>query len=580
MNNVAMGNVSMDSGVIAHVERFGRIRDKARTITQAGRPQKGQDQIGTVARPPSGQGIVEAGGRRFDPEPGGRWIEQAGQAHGGVDAEPRQVAAHARGPTLQQVVDQGDRHFQVPEKISDAALHRVRQHPAIGAGQRKQQVAVAEIIEGENGAVHPDQGVAVLGIADDRGFDIPRWTGITGRRVPAAGAAGCQHQSQQCGWPQRTPKEPDHLESPGHASSEGKAIRALVIVILLLLIALRAGAPLWLEQRINQHLAALPVYTGEVGDVDLHLWRAAYRMNGVRIVKREAAPDKPLFDAHRLEFALRWEALWRGHAVADILVFDADIHFVDTAGERDQDGAGTDWLRLFDALTPIPVDALNVRDSAVHFSNFAGAHVYLAELNGRLHNIANTRGRSGPMPARLEARALAMDQAPVELAIDLAPRVAPPAFDLKLRMQALDLSRFRLLTGSYAPFDVDAGEMDLVMELTAAEGQVRGYAKPLLRDLKIISLEKDLREDRDNALRLALESLAALLVKLLENPGSEKIATRIPISGDYREMERHWLPALGHILANAFIRGLGPEFESEAPDRRRPSATPPPLPPL
>lgn len=322
------------------------------------------------------------------------------------------------------------------------------------------------------------------------------------------------------------------------------------------------------------------MYTGEVGDVDLHLWRAAYRMEDVRIVKREAAPDKPLFDARRMEFALRWEALWRGQAVADIRVSQAEIHFVDRAGDRDQDGAGADWLRLFDALTPIPIDSLQVRNSAVHFSNFAGAHVYLAALDGEIRNIANTQNRSGPLPAHLVATARAMDQAPAELEMRLAPRLDPPAFRLQFRMQQLDLSEFRLLTGSYAPFDVDAGEMDLVMELEAAKGQLKGYAKPLLRDLTIISIDKDIREDQDHPIRLLLESAAALVAKLLENPGSNQIATRIPISGNYQDMQQHWLPALGHILLNAFVSGLGPEFDTDAAESATPQASPPPLPPL
>ena len=57
------------------------------------------------------------------------------------------------------------------------------------------------------------------------------------------------------------------------------------VFFVLLLAAARAALPSLVKDTVNRKLMALPAYDGHVDDVDLALWRGAYRIDGIRIVK-------------------------------------------------------------------------------------------------------------------------------------------------------------------------------------------------------------------------------------------------------------------------------------------------------
>ena len=51
----------------------------------------------------------------------------------------------------------------------------------------------------------------------------------------------------------------------------------------------------------NARLMALEAYDGHVDDIDLALWRGAYRIDGIRIVKTGAGQPTPFFSGDRIE---------------------------------------------------------------------------------------------------------------------------------------------------------------------------------------------------------------------------------------------------------------------------------------
>ena len=57
-------------------------------------------------------------------------------------------------------------------------------------------------------------------------------------------------------------------------------------IVAVVLIATRAALPYAVKDYVNRTLHGLEAYDGSVDDVDLALWRGAYRIDGIRIVKR------------------------------------------------------------------------------------------------------------------------------------------------------------------------------------------------------------------------------------------------------------------------------------------------------
>ena len=59
-----------------------------------------------------------------------------------------------------------------------------------------------------------------------------------------------------------------------------------VLALAVALIAIRAALPLIVKDYVNDRLHAMGAYDGSVADIDMGLWRGAYRIDGLEVVKK------------------------------------------------------------------------------------------------------------------------------------------------------------------------------------------------------------------------------------------------------------------------------------------------------
>lgn len=88
-----------------------------------------------------------------------------------------------------------------------------------------------------------------------------------------------------------------------------------IAALVLVLIAIHLALPYLVRNYLNDKLANMGDYRGEIADVDLALWRGAYRINGLQIVKVDGKVPVPFVKAPLIEFAVSWHSLWYDHAV-------------------------------------------------------------------------------------------------------------------------------------------------------------------------------------------------------------------------------------------------------------------------
>ena len=94
--------------------------------------------------------------------------------------------------------------------------------------------------------------------------------------------------------------------------------RKLVIglaALVLVLVAARIALPYVVKDFANRRLAALEAYDGHVGDIDIHLWRGAYSIDDIVIVKTGAKRPVPFFKARRADLSVEWRSLLKGSVV-------------------------------------------------------------------------------------------------------------------------------------------------------------------------------------------------------------------------------------------------------------------------
>jgi len=339
----------------------------------------------------------------------------------------------------------------------------------------------------------------------------------------------------------------------------------LVLVALVALgVIARAKLPGFVRDYVNRTLDRNPNYAGNIGDVEIHLWRGAYSIQDLRISKTAGHVPVPFFAAERVDFAIQWDALLHRRIVGRVLLEEPEMNFVDggTEGES-QTGAGGPWLQMIRDLFPFQINSAVVRDGTVHFRTYqknVPVDVYLTQFQATIDNLGNIRDETKPLVSTVRATGVMMDQAKVEFAMTLDPFSYRPTFQMALRLLGLDVTKLNELTLAYGKFDLKRGWFDLVIEADAKEGQLTGYAKPLFRDLKVFSLTEDIQEK--NALEVFWQALVGATATVFKNVPRDQFGTRIPFSGDLSQATTvDLLATIGNVLRNAFVRAYLPQLE-------------------
>lgn len=350
----------------------------------------------------------------------------------------------------------------------------------------------------------------------------------------------------------------------GFARPVLKFLGILLVVLIMALIVARLMLPGFLRDYVGRVLDQSTEFDGRVGEIDVHLWRGAYSIQDIDIVKTTGAVSIPYFECPRVDLSIDWSALWNGRLRGKVHMDRPALNFVDGASDEDsQTGADQPWLAMIKELFPFRIDKAEVVNGSIHFHaphKEPPVHIRLSEVQARLTNLTNVAESLEPLMADVQGTALAMESGHVEMSMSLDPQSHRPTFDLALQLLDLDVSELNALTSAYGAFDFEKGVFDLVLELSCKDGFLEGYAKPLFRNLKVIG-RRDL--ENDDPLRLFWEALVGLVGEVFENQPRDQLGTRITLEGHYDNPRTSLLEIIGNILYNAFVRAYLPRFEGK-----------------
>src|SRR4051812_13802782 len=132
----------------------------------------------------------------------------------------------------------------------------------------------------------------------------------------------------------------------------GKWLITLAVIVALLLGA-RVALPYAVKDYVNRQLAGLKSYSGHVDEIDIHLWRGAYSIDGIEITKKGAPRPVPFFKADRVNFSVEWPSLWRGSLVSEASFESPQLNLVQGKTEQDsQLGKEENWNQQLENLFP------------------------------------------------------------------------------------------------------------------------------------------------------------------------------------------------------------------------------------
>lgn len=338
----------------------------------------------------------------------------------------------------------------------------------------------------------------------------------------------------------------------------------VVVVLAVVLTVARLMLPRYVRHYVNRTLDRSLIYSGKIGDVQIHLLRGSYSIHDITISKRLETVPVPFFKAKRIDFAIQWNALLHHRVVGQMFMVQPELNFVDSPNENTtQTGENTPWLQMIRDLFPFRINRAVVRNGTVHFRTYqkkTPVDVYLSQVEGNVDNLGNIRSETTPLVSTVKATALAMNEAKCELIMTLDPFSYRPTFHLALRILGLDLTKINDLALSYGKFDFKRGWLDLVVEADSNEGLITGYVKPLFRNVKVFSLMKDIKED--TVMQFFWQALVGFTTTVFKNWNADQFGTVIPFNADATGTSPDILATIGNVLYNAFIRAYIPKLQS------------------
>ncbi|MFJ2536197.1 MULTISPECIES: DUF748 domain-containing protein [unclassified Pseudomonas] len=341
--------------------------------------------------------------------------------------------------------------------------------------------------------------------------------------------------------------------------------------IVVLLIALHIALPYLVRDYLNGKLADMGDYRGQITDVDLALWRGAYKINGLKIVKVDGKVPVPFVNAPLIDLSVSWHSLWYDHAVvAEVQFIKPEVNFVDGGNKQDsQTGKGTDWREQLGKLLPITLNEVRISDGRINFRNFNSkppVNMNATNVDASLYNLTNVVDTAGKRNARFEGKALLLGHAPLETTATFDPLSNFEDFEFRLRARDIELKRMNDFASAYGKFDFNAGHGDVVIEAKAENAKLTGYIKPLLRDVEVFNWQQDVENKNKSIFRSVWEALVGGTETVLKNQGKNQFATKVELSGNVHQQDINAFEAFLQILRNGFIQAFNARYERPKPD--------------
>ncbi|HLA71502.1 MAG TPA: DUF748 domain-containing protein [Steroidobacteraceae bacterium] len=343
--------------------------------------------------------------------------------------------------------------------------------------------------------------------------------------------------------------------------SRRRKILLALLIVFVALVGARLALPYVVKNYVNDKLATLDSYDGHVNDIDIHLWRGAYSIDGLEIVKTGARRPIPFFKAARINLSVEWRSLWRGSVVAEAEFLAPEVNLVQGNNKQDtQLGGEENWNRRLEQLFPFRFNTVEVHYGTVRFLapgiNTRDA-ITARNVEGAVTNLTNVIETGKETFADFSITANVLDGAPARVKGSIDAFATQPTFDVNMEVKKVQLPQVNPWLREYIKADAEAGKFELYMELAAADGKFTGYAKPILEEVDIYRSG----EPEKNALKRVWEGFLDFAANVLENKDADQVAARIPFKGTIKDPETSLFATIASVLHNAFVSAFARSLE-------------------
>lgn len=339
----------------------------------------------------------------------------------------------------------------------------------------------------------------------------------------------------------------------------------IIIGIVIILILFRLMLPSIVKNYVNKELDNLPGYTGHVKDIDIHLLRGAYVIDSLVLKKRTDTSSYPFLQINRADLSIEWKQIFKGKLVGEVILEKPSIHILAETADLSKEPSKEHWTETLKDLMPLTINRLEVTNGKfTYLDRSTSPHIDLHIDSMRLialnlANIEDSLATKLPSSVSLSGTSIGQGHLKIDMKVNVLKEV--PDFDMDMELTSVNLTSLNNFIKAQGKFDVERGNLDIYCELSLMNGELNGYVKPFIKNLKVLDWKKDSKKEEGGILNAAKEAVIGLLGKVVENPKRKQIATTVPIKGNVNNPETNgWATFLG-ILKNAFIEALNRGIE-------------------
>jgi hypothetical protein len=336
---------------------------------------------------------------------------------------------------------------------------------------------------------------------------------------------------------------------------KGYWIIASVVIILTII---RLLLPSIVKSYINGKLNDLPGYTGHVDDIDIYLIRGAYRIDGLVLRKKTDPLKYPFLRIKHTDLSLEWKAIFKGRLVGEIVMDQPAMHIIAATADISKEPAKEHWTKTLKAVMPMTINRLELTDGSISYLDFAAkpdVNLLIKNMKLTALNLANVEKIGKPIPSTVTLTGTSIGNGKLKADMKINVLKEIPDFELNGQLTSVKLTSLNNFIEAKGKIDVEKGTLDMYSELEARNGHFDGYVKPFIKGIQVLDWKKDVKK-KGGIFQAAKEAVVNLFTKVVENPKTKKIATKVPISGNLNDPKTSGWQTFVGVLRNAFIKAF------------------------
>ena len=251
-------------------------------------------------------------------------------------------------------------------------------------------------------------------------------------------------------------------------------------------------------------------------------------------------------------------------AIDDLQLQDAKIDYVHSAATKQKGAQQAKKLAREakeahqDPTVLVKIEHGKIVNSDIGFVNKAtdpDYRVFIADMDMDLQNFSN-RLEEGTGVVKLTGKFMGTGK--TEMKGAFRPEKPRPDFDLNVKIVRTKVEAFNNVLRAYGNMDTHQGMFAFFSELSVKDNEIRGYVKPLLKDVEVYDPDQDKEKP---VTKKIYEAVVGGVLGLLENKQRQEAATVTDLSGPVENPHASTWQVVEKLVQNAFFKAILPGFE-------------------